>query len=162
MHKFVPVLALIATVPIWIDVPVAAELHSAAPLSSPFGRVVVPRPVVWVVLRPADWVVVPRPAEWVVVPRPAEWVVVPRPAGWVVVPRPAGWVVVPRPAGITRSRLTTPISARLPPEDAPLSRQPRSARVRFAPVPLAPAQTGRDKVNLSRTRRRVGRGTDGC
>jgi len=147
MHKFVPVLALIATVPIWIDVPVAAELHWAA------GRVVVPRPVEWVVLRPAEWVVVPRPAEWVVVPRPAEW---------VVVPRPAGWVVVPRPAGITRSRLTTPISARLPPEDAPLSRQPRSARVRFAPVPLAPAQTGRDKVNLSRTRRRVGRGTDGC
>ena|SRR6516164_271514 len=37
MHKFVPVLALIATVPIWIDVPVAAELHSAAPLSSPFA-----------------------------------------------------------------------------------------------------------------------------
>ena len=29
MHKFVPVLALIATVPIWIDVPAAAELHSA-------------------------------------------------------------------------------------------------------------------------------------
>ena len=37
MHKFVPVLALIATVPIWIEVPVAAELHSAGPLSSPFA-----------------------------------------------------------------------------------------------------------------------------
>ena len=37
MHKFVPVLALIATVPIWIDVPVAAESHSAGPLSRPFA-----------------------------------------------------------------------------------------------------------------------------
>ena len=37
MHKFVPVLALIATVPIWIDVPAAAELHSAGPLSRPFA-----------------------------------------------------------------------------------------------------------------------------
>ena len=37
MHKLLPLLALIATVPIWIDVPVAAELHSAAPLSSPFA-----------------------------------------------------------------------------------------------------------------------------
>jgi hypothetical protein len=37
MHKFVPVVALIATVPIWIDAPVAAELHSAGPLPSPFA-----------------------------------------------------------------------------------------------------------------------------
>ena len=29
--------ALIATVPIWIDVPVAAESHSAGPLSRPFA-----------------------------------------------------------------------------------------------------------------------------
>src|SRR6266446_2922760 len=35
MHKLVPVLALIATVPISIKVLVAAELHSAGPLSVP-------------------------------------------------------------------------------------------------------------------------------
>jgi hypothetical protein len=43
--------------------------------------------------------------------------------------------------GNSASPLITPISARPLPEDAPLSRQPRFARVRFAPVHVARVRT---------------------
>ena len=172
MHKFVPVLALIATVPIWIDVPVAAELHSAAPLSSPFAIDVAGAGAAVVLVAgkgggtgggattggmsggattggmgglppPAGWVVVPRPVEWVVVPRPAEWVVVPRPAAaCLMARRTLGRTAAATGPGVTRSPRTTPTNAPPRPADAPLSRQPGFARARSAPVRVAPVQTG--------------------